>query len=98
MNHISLLVLDYSCSPIKGLLPLTGIKTPRFENSASKVAGLQVHATTPGSKSLRSVYSKSGEDILEVNENSHKVSGIPFLVTYHPYPNFLSNTEILKVS
>ena len=74
--------------------PLTGVKSPRFQYSASKVARLQVHATTPGSKSFRSVYSRSGEDILEVNEKSHKVGGMPFLVTHHPCPNFLSNTEI----
>ena len=32
--------------PIKGLLPLTGIEPTSFQNSASKVAGIQVHATT----------------------------------------------------
>ena len=34
--------------PIEGLLPLTGIEPTPFPNSASKVAGLQVRATTPG--------------------------------------------------
>ena len=34
--------------PIEGLLPPTGIEPTSFRNSASKVAGLQVHATTPG--------------------------------------------------
>ena len=34
--------------PIEGLLPPTGIEPTPFRNSASKVAGLQVHATTPG--------------------------------------------------
>ena len=33
---------------IKRLLPRTGIEATPFRNSASKVAGLQVHATTPG--------------------------------------------------
>ena len=33
--------------PIERLLPLTGIE-PTFQNSVSKVAGLQMHATTPG--------------------------------------------------
>ena len=32
--------------PIEGLLPPTGIEPTPFRNSASKVAGLQVHATT----------------------------------------------------
>ena len=36
--------------PIKGLLPTTGIKPTPVRNSASRVAGLQVHATTPGLK------------------------------------------------
>ena len=36
--------------PIEGLLPPTGIEPTPFRNSASKVAGLQVHATTPGLK------------------------------------------------
>ena len=34
--------------PIEGLLPPTGIEPTPFRNSASKVAGLQVPATTPG--------------------------------------------------
>ena len=34
--------------PIEGLLPPTGIEPTPFQNSASKVPGLQVHATTPG--------------------------------------------------
>ena len=34
--------------PIDRLLPPTGIELIPFQNSASKVAGLQVHATTPG--------------------------------------------------
>ena len=33
--------------PIEGLLPPIGIEPTLFRNSASKVAGLQVHATTP---------------------------------------------------
>ena len=32
--------------PIEGLLPPTGTEPTPFRNSASKVAGLQVHATT----------------------------------------------------
>ena len=32
--------------PIEGLLPPTGIENTPFRNSPSKVAGLQVHATT----------------------------------------------------
>ena len=32
--------------PIQGLLPPTGIEPTPFRNLASKVAGLQVHATT----------------------------------------------------
>ena len=35
--------------PIEGLLPPTGTEPKPFRNSASKVAGLQVHITTPGS-------------------------------------------------
>ena len=34
----------------EGLLPLTSIEPTAFRNSASKVAGLQVHATTPGKR------------------------------------------------
>ena len=34
--------------PIEGLLPPTGIELTPFQDSASKVAGLQVHTTTPG--------------------------------------------------
>ena len=34
------------------MLPPTGIEPMPFRNSASKVAGLQVHATTPGSSVL----------------------------------------------
>ena len=34
-------------SPIEGLLPPTGIEPTPFRNPASKVAGLQVHATIP---------------------------------------------------
>ena len=34
--------------PIERLLPPTCIEPTLFRNSASKVAGLQVHATTPG--------------------------------------------------
>ena len=37
-------------SPIEGLLPLTRMEPTPFLNSASKVAGLQGHATTPGYK------------------------------------------------
>ena len=33
--------------PIEGLLPPTGIEPTQFRNLALKVAGLQVHATTP---------------------------------------------------
>ena len=33
--------------PIERLLPPTGIEPTPFQNSASKVAGLQVHTTTP---------------------------------------------------
>ena len=33
--------------PIEGLLPITGFEPTPFRNSASKVGGLQVHATTP---------------------------------------------------
>ena len=36
--------------PIEGLLPPTGIEPTPFRNSASEVAGLQVHATTPGAR------------------------------------------------
>ena len=34
--------------PIEGLLPPTGIEPTPFQNSFLKVAGLRVHATTPG--------------------------------------------------
>ena len=34
--------------PLKGLLPPTGIETTPFRNLVSKLAGLQVHSTTPG--------------------------------------------------
>ena len=37
--------------PFEGLSPPTGIEPTPLQNSASKVAGLQVHATTPGSPS-----------------------------------------------
>ena len=33
--------------PNEGLLPPTGFEPIPFQNSASKVAGLQLHATTP---------------------------------------------------
>ena len=33
---------------VEGLLPQTGIEPTPFRNSASKVAGLPVHLTTPG--------------------------------------------------
>ena len=33
---------------VKGLLPQTGTEPTPFRNSASKVAGLPVHLTTPG--------------------------------------------------
>ena len=36
--------------PIEGLLPPTGIEPTPFQNLASKVAGLQVHATIPNYK------------------------------------------------
>ena len=43
---------------VEGLLPPTVIKPTLFRNSASKVAGLQVHATTPGkSRNNHSRYS-----------------------------------------
>ena len=35
--------------PIEGLLPPSGTEPTQFRNSPSKVPGLQVHATTPGS-------------------------------------------------
>ena len=38
--------------PIEGLLPPTGTEPTLFRNSASKAAGLQVHATTPGIRFL----------------------------------------------
>ena len=34
--------------PLERLSPLAGIEPTPFRNSASKVAGLQVHATTSG--------------------------------------------------
>ena len=56
------LVLDYGGHtihpPIEGLLPPTGIEPTSFRNLASKVAGLQVHATTFGLYKLNK--SKSG--------------------------------------
>ena len=33
--------------PIEGLLPPTGVEPTLFQNSASEVAGIQVHATKP---------------------------------------------------
>ena len=33
--------------PLERLLPITGFEPTPFRNSASKVGGLQVHATTP---------------------------------------------------
>ena len=38
-------------TPIEGLLPPTGTEPTPFRNSASRVAGLQVHATTPDTSS-----------------------------------------------
>ena len=40
-------------SPIEGLLPPTGIELTPFQNSASKVAGLQVNDITPGAKNAK---------------------------------------------
>ena len=37
-------------SPIEGLLLATGVEPTLFRKSAPKVAGLQVHATTPTNK------------------------------------------------
>ena len=37
-------------SPIQGLLPPSGAEPTLFQNSVSKLAGLQVHATTPDTK------------------------------------------------
>ena len=41
--------------PIEGLLTQTGVEPTLFQNSAYKVAGLQVHPTTPGSPSTAHV-------------------------------------------
>ena len=40
--------------PIEGMLPQTGIEPTPFQDSASKVAGLQVHTTKPGKILLNS--------------------------------------------
>ena len=44
-NQVLLLVLDNSWLPNEGLFCRTGTESILFQNSAFKIAGLQVHAT-----------------------------------------------------
>ena len=53
---------------MEGLLPPTGIDPTPFQNSVSKVAGLQVHATTPGLLSKWKLWL-----LLETEECIHRV-------------------------
>ena len=57
--------------PIEGLLLPTGIEPTSFRNSASKVAGLQMHGTTPGSfRNQFKMWSAARSNLFAMVENN----------------------------